>query len=659
MRFPPRFLDDVKSRVSIYDYARPHLQWDRGKTRPGAGDYWAPCPFHPEKTASFHVLDRQGAYKCFGCGAGGDIFGLCMQLEGLSFPEAVERLAASAGIALPEGENGHDKAQDEIRKRQYAALEKAAAFFRARLRSPAGQAVRDYLARRQIPEDAWEQFGLGFAPDGWSATYDALTASGLRREDLYTIGLAKDGAHGPIDLFRNRLMFPIHDPQGRIIGFGGRTLEADGKPKYINSPETPLFHKGRTLYRLGQARRLLAKTRAEGLVVGEGYMDVVAFERAGVAAVAPLGTALTEDQMALAWRSGAAPVICLDGDAAGLRAAEKALALALPQLSPEKTLRFARLPPKMDPDDVFRRDGPEALAALIAAALPAADFLFETEVARVALTTPEARAGLKRRLREACGRITDPDTRENYLKDMLSRADAALRESQRPAWTPAPQSPNSPKPPRPGFGGMRGRGFEAPVRVSAELKTVAGKARRSALEDALRMAADRPSLLEAGADRLALLTIADSDLNAIRHGLLDLWSAGREVDRGSLSRHLQANHEERAHVRIVHWPPPVAPRKARSKEVGALEGAQAPSAPSPGQGAPEGDPGQTEAEWMALLAQHMAIPELNEDLEAAKLEALEGDDDAAFARYQALLSARRTAQASPASGVDVGGSENS
>jgi DNA primase len=408
MRFPPSFLDELRNRVSISDYAGRKIAWDRRKSRASAGDYWAPCPFHTEKTASFHVLDRQGLFKCFGCGAAGNIFGLCMQLEGVSFPEAVERIADVAGVPLPEGENGPSKAELDARARLFQATEKAAAFFQARLNSSMGGAARAYLIKRGLPEAVWAQFGIGFAPEGWSTSFDALTAAGLKAEDLFAAGLAKPGQRGPIDVFRNRIMFPITDAQGKVIAFGGRAMDPDDKAKYLNSPETPLFHKGRTLYRLADARRLLARTKAAGLVVAEGYLDVIAFERAGVAAVAPLGTALTDDQLQLVWRSGAAPVLCFDGDGAGQRAAAKALAAALPHLSPDRTVRFAVLGGGLDPDDLYQREGAEAVAALPARAMAADAFLFSSLAAAQPLTTPEARAGLKRRLREPRSPIKTP-----------------------------------------------------------------------------------------------------------------------------------------------------------------------------------------------------------------------------------------------------------
>lgn len=651
MRFPPRFLEDLKSRVSIYDYAGRRIAWDRRKSRPSAGDYWAPCPFHSEKTASFHVLERQGSYKCFGCGEAGDVFGLCMQLDGVSFPEAVAQIAAFAGVPLPETDAGASPEQTDQRARHFQALEKAAAFYQARLRGGMGAAARAYLLKRGLPEGEWARFGLGFAPDGWSTTFDALTAAGLRADDLIAVGLAKQGQRGPIDVFRNRIIFPIADTQGRVVAFGGRAMDPSDPAKYLNSPETPLFHKGRTLYRLVEARRTEAKKKLGGLIVAEGYMDVIAFERAGLPAVAPLGTALTEDQLQLTWRSGASPILCFDGDKAGQRAAERSLDIALPFLSPDRTIRFAVLPDGADPDDIFAEHGAAGLEAALQAAVPASRFLVQREVARQPLTTPEARAGLKRRLKDACGRITDDDTKASYFKDLLAQADRAIRDSERGA--PTPGAPPSPQRGKPASTPWR-RPDQSP-RLSQELVATGGKALSDPITHILRIATDNPHLLDHGADQLAALPIQDSALDAVRHALLDLWSAGGVVDRGALSRHLHSRQEDRAQSRVLLWPPPVAPRRPRSRELDVLEPGDPPPATAPAARAlpapaePEG--AAIEAEWMALIDHYKALPTLVEDLQAAKAAALSGEDPDAFARWFAMQQARRRAdQAAQANG---------
>ena len=277
------------------------------------------------------------------------------------------------------------------------------------------------------------------------ALLDTLRGDGFTMEEIASAGLAYPGEDGrrPVDVFRNRVMFEIQDGGGKVIAFGGRALDKDAKAKYLNSPETPLFHKGRNLYRLKQARELLSKSKASGLVVAEGYVDVIAFERAGIAAVAPLGTALTEDQLQLVWRAGPEPILCFDGDAAGLRAADRALDLAIPHLAPEKTVRIALLPPGEDPDDLYRRAGPEALKPVIEAAKPAFEALLPAKKRARALTTPEARAGFKARLKDAANRITDADTKSFYFTELMARAETLLRPEKKPWFPQRPAKPRA------------------------------------------------------------------------------------------------------------------------------------------------------------------------------------------------------------------------
>ena len=368
MRFSDTLLRQVRDRVSIADYAGKRLSWHKQKSRPSAGDFWACCPFHQEKSPSFHVLDQKGIFNCFGCGEKGDVFTLAMKLEGLSFPEAVEKMAEIAGVQLPR-EEMEDRGESDRRRRLYAITARTARLYVEALRSSGGAEARKYLQGRGFGPDEWERFAIGYAPDEWTWTLDKLKADGYTQDEIVAAGVAREGDEGKraIDTFRGRVTFEITDTAGKVIGFGGRALSKDAKAKYINSPETALYSKSRVLYRLKQAREVLARTKAPGLVVGEGYLDVIAFERAGIAAVAPCGTALTEEQLQLLWRSGGEPVFCFDGDDAGRRAADKAIELALPHLAPGRTIRIGHAPPGQDPDDIFRAGGAEALAALIAA----------------------------------------------------------------------------------------------------------------------------------------------------------------------------------------------------------------------------------------------------------------------------------------------------
>lgn len=602
MRFSDTFLRQVRDRVSLADYASRKLSFDKRKSQPARGDYWACCPFHTEKTSSFHVLDAKGIYKCFGCGEKGDLFTLAMKLEGLSFPEAVAQMAERAGMALPQDEM-EDRGAAEHRKRLYAAAARAAALYADALRSRDGKEARDYLAGRGFDSELCTRFGIGFAPDSYTWLIDKLRAENFTFEEIIAAGLARDSEDGrrPIDTFRNRITFEIADAGGKVIAFGGRALAKDAKAKYINSPECALYSKSRVLYRLKPARELLAKTKAPGLVVAEGYLDVIAFERANIAAVAPCGTALTEDQLQLIWRAGGEPILCFDGDAAGARAADRALDLALPHLGPGRTVRIAMLPTGEDPDDVFRRAGPEALAPMIAAARPASDALYAREQARRPLTTPEARAAFKTSLREAAQKIADPETRRLYLADLLARADAALRPPPRPP-TQGGQ--------RPGPNGFRGKGQPEGATPELVAKYAARLPPRTA-EQFLRAAIDYPGVHARFADLVDQLDLADRDLAAIRAALQDLTAhPGPEtIDRAALTAHLHRSGQERAAARVLGWP------KARGAEGGAS--------------------GDIEAEWLALATREVVLPAISEEL--AELRPLaEAGDEAAFVRFQAL-----------------------
>ncbi|HRP12352.1 MAG TPA: DNA primase, partial [Terricaulis sp.] len=542
----------------------------------------------------FHVLDQKGIFKCFGCGEKGDVFTLAMKLEGVSFPEAVERIAEMAGVPLPKDEY-EDRGESDHRKRLYQLVARTARLYGDALRSSGGAEARKYLQGRGLGPEEWERFGIGLAPEGWTWAIDKLKADGFTLEEIVSAGIARDGEgeKRAIDTFRDRITFEISDPTGKIIGFGGRALAKDAKAKYINSPETPLYSKSRVLYRLKQARELIAKTKAGGLVVGEGYLDVIAFERAGVAAVAPCGTALTEDQLQLLWRSGGEPVLCFDGDEAGQRAAHKALDLALPHFAPGRTARFAHAPQGEDPDDIFRRGGAEALTSLIAAAAPASDTLFEREKARSGLATPEARAAFQAALKEAIGKIADRDTQRAYFSELMSRANAAVR-TQRPPF-------------QPGQGWRR----DAPAPATAELKAAAAARPRPAAEGFLCAAADFPIILDQHSDWIERLEIADPELEAVREALLALSHAqneGETIDRAALTLHLTRSGQERAAARISRWPVASLPEDA-------LAGAG--------------------SEWITRAVRELVLPAIREELAELRALAAEGDDDA-LARYQAL-----------------------
>ncbi|HEU0222938.1 MAG TPA: DNA primase, partial [Paracoccaceae bacterium] len=421
MSLPPGFLDELRGRLSLARVVGRKIAWDPRKSNPGKADYWAACPFHQEKTASFHVDDRKGYYYCFGCQAKGDAITFVKETENLSFIEAVELLAAEAGLAMP-APDPKARAAEEARSSLAGIMEQAVQFYRLQLRTARAQAARDYLARRGLGEAEIARFEIGWAPEERTALTEAFRVRGVAPAQLAEAGLAflPDGDGPAHDRFRGRIMLPIRDSRGRAIGFGARAVRPDQEPKYLNSPETPLFDKGRCLYNHGPAREAAARTGS--LIVAEGYLDVIALVSAGFEqAVAPLGTAVTEEQLRLLWRMADEPVIALDGDAAGRRAALRLLDLALPHLEPGKSLRFATLPVGQDPDDLIRAAGPAAMRAVLDAGRPLIDLLWQRETADRPLDTPERRAAFDRSLREALAKIADPSVRAHYEAAIRAR----------------------------------------------------------------------------------------------------------------------------------------------------------------------------------------------------------------------------------------------
>ncbi|THD75714.1 DNA primase [Thalassobius vesicularis] len=414
MSLPPGFLDELRNRISLSQVVGRKVMWDARKSNQGKGDMWAPCPFHHEKTASFHVDDRKGYYYCFGCHAKGDAISFVQETENVGFMEAIEILAREAGMSVPKAD---PKAQQKADRRSQLAevMEQAVQFYRLQLKRGVAEDARAYLARRGLAEATQDRFEIGFAPDGWQALWDHLAGKGVAEELILGAGLAKPSTKGkrPYDVFRNRIMFPIRDPRGRCIAFGGRAMDPNDNAKYLNSPETELFDKGHSLYNHGPAREAAGK--GQPLLVAEGYMDVIALSEAGFGAtVAPLGTAITDNQLQLLWRISSEPVIALDGDTAGLRAAMRVIDLALPLLEAGKSLRFALMPEGMDPDDLIRAKGAEAVQNVLNAAIPMVDLLWRRETEGRVFDSPERRAALDKALREKIKLIRDPSIRAHY-----------------------------------------------------------------------------------------------------------------------------------------------------------------------------------------------------------------------------------------------------
>ncbi len=415
MKFPPSLLDEIRARLPVSGVIgrRVKLQ-KRGREFVGLS------PFNSEKTPSFTVNDQKGFYHCFSSGKHGDIFSFLTEVEGLSFPEAVERLAGEAGVPMPE-RSAQVEQQEKKRTGLLEVMDLAQAFFVDALQTK-GAMARGYLTERGLNAKTQQTYGLGYAP---SSRYDLkqfLTSKGVSQDEMIEAGMVIGGADIAVsyDRFRNRVMFPILDVKGRVIAFGGRALSDDQPAKYLNSPETPLFHKGHVLYNISRARQ--AAYDQGSVIAVEGYMDVIALGMAGFDnAVAPLGTALTESQLRLLWRMSPEPVLCFDGDAAGLKAAYRAIDLALPMLAPGQSVRFALLPDGQDPDDLIKAQGREAFEQVLNDALPLINLLWRREAETDAWDTPEQRALLERRIMEAAANITDQKVRHHYETALANR----------------------------------------------------------------------------------------------------------------------------------------------------------------------------------------------------------------------------------------------
>lgn len=413
MAFPPRFMDELHSRISISELVGKKV----ALTRKGTGQFWGLCPFHNEKTASFSVSEDKGFYHCFGCGAHGDIISFVQQTEGLSFPEAVEKLAAMAGLEVPKSSPAEMK-REKHRATLYDVLEQACRFYQSELHSDAGKRALSYLYARGIDDASIEGFRLGFSGGGKSLK-STLLANGVTEEQLFATGLFKHGDKGDYEYFKNRVMFPITDKRGRVIAFGGRVLD-DSEPKYLNSPETELFHKGEVLYAFSKASVPAHNNKIIALV--EGYMDVISLHQAGFDfAVAPLGTALTEAQIEQLWKIVPEPTICFDGDKAGFMAASRAADRVIPILKEGYSLKFVFLPEGLDPDEILKKQGKSALRDLLKSAKPLADFLWHKLVKGKVLNTPERKAALEKEIANLTSRITNKSVQNYYRRDFKNR----------------------------------------------------------------------------------------------------------------------------------------------------------------------------------------------------------------------------------------------
>src|SRR4029077_6318128 len=550
MRFPPQFLDELRARLLVSEVVGRRVRLKK------TGREWRGLsPFNQEKTPSFFVNDQKMAWFDFSSGKNGNIFDFVMMTEGLSFPEAVERLAGEAGLPLPTISRA-EEARDERRKTLNDVMELAAKFFEATLAARAGAKARGYLADRALDPATQVRFRLGYAPAERFALKEHLGKEGISTPDMIEAGLlvAGDDIPVPYDRCRDRVIFPITDLRGRVIAFGGRALEKDAQAKYLNSPETPLFHKGDNLYNHAPARQ--ATHDGAQLIVVEGYVDVIAMVTTGFAAsVAPLGTALTESQLALLWKMADEPILCFDGDKAGQKAAYRAADLALPHLKPGKSLRFALLPEGQDPDDLARSGGRGAIEEVIGAARGLADLIWSREVEGGDFATPERRAALEKRIGDLTNGIRDETVRRYYRQDLVERlqrmfapeggrggyirgnyrnaagSESGRRFAPRGSFTPGPAGRAAP------YGG-RGQGggpsqpinrgpYQAASSQLANSPIMRGQrsamSRREAL--ILQSLINHPWLLHDHLEEVAALELAHPEANRLRAGIIAAFAS--------------------------------------------------------------------------------------------------------------------------------------
>jgi len=518
MAFPPGFLDELRARVSLSDIVGRKVSLKR---RSGA-EYAGLCPFHNEKSPSFTVNDKKGFYHCFGCGEHGDAVGFVMKTEGMSFPESVEKLAREVGLPVPRA-TPQERERAEQASTLQQVVEQAARWFQKQLRLPVGRQGLDYLRGRGLSDETIDDFRLGFSPDSRDGVIGALKREGATIDKIVEAGLAiqpEDAHREPYDRFRGRVMFPINDRRGRVIAFGGRVI-GPGEPKYLNSPETPLFHKGANLYCLDRAR--VAVTKDQPVIVAEGYMDVIALHVAGfTGAVAPLGTALTEGQLGEVWKLADEPYLCFDGDNAGRRAAQRGADRALPLLRAGKSLRFIAMPAGEDPDSLLRARGPSAIESVLKLARPLSGVVWDMDTEGKPTDTPERRASLQRAIQQRVDQIADPVVRDYYRSDMKARLNKMRQADGQAWWGGGPGG---------GQGGQR-RPFRgqpgAPVApfppgtASRQAHIEPGGSRQIwALLGAL---VERPTMLHQLQDEVWRLPIVNQDAARLQRGLLDALS---------------------------------------------------------------------------------------------------------------------------------------
>ncbi|MEM9205454.1 MAG: DNA primase [Pseudomonadota bacterium] len=521
MRFSNNFLDEIRARLPV-----SHVVGRRVDLKKRGREFVGLSPFNSEKTPSFTVNDAKGFYHCFSSGNHGDIFRFLVETEGVSFPEAVERLANEAGVPMPKRDPDADRREKE-RDGLHDVMAAAQQFFVDQLHTAGGAKARGYLADRGLSASALERFGIGFAPNSRNALREHLTAKGFSKEAMVTTGLLIHGDDIPVayDRFRDRVMFPITDLRRRVIAFGGRALSPDAPAKYLNSPETPLFRKGHILYNLANARQ--AAHDGNPVIVAEGYMDVIALAMAGFAgAVAPLGTALTEDQIGLLWRITDEPLLCFDGDKAGVKAAFRSLDIALPRLMPGKSLRYALLPEGQDPDDLLKAEGPAAIEKVLSGAKPLVDMLWSRETENQDWSTPEKRAAIEAQLGQLVRQIGDETIRKHYGQMLRARFESQTARDGPASYRGGETTRGSSQTRKQGWGRQtRQRSIRPTLSTIRSGRVTSGGKRISEREAVILAGAIRhPALIESYLEDFAALEFAAPELTDLRDMLIGLVS---------------------------------------------------------------------------------------------------------------------------------------
>ena len=541
MSLPNGFLDELRSRICLSDVVGRKVQWDLRKSNQARGDMWAPCPFHQEKTASFHVDDNKGFYYCFGCQAKGDAIGFIKETENVNFIEAVEILASEVGLQMPEFDP-KSKEKADRNKILLEIMEQSVNFFRLTLNSKQGKHALEYLKKRGLYADAIERFEIGFAPADQTILTQKLIDKGYDLDAIIETGMSAKSDEGNriYDRFRGRIMFPIRDSRGRCIAFGGRSLDPAARAKYLNSPETSLFDKGSNLYNLVSARSAVG--RGEPLIVTEGYMDVIALDSGNFnGAIAPLGTAITEKQLQLMWRISPEPIIALDGDKAGLRAAYRLIDLSLPLLQTGKALRVSIMPEGKDPDDLIRNEGASSFKNLIDEAVPMVDLIWRRETEGKSFDSPERRAGLDKSLSDVIALIKEKNLKNHY-RDALFQARRQFFGIQNTRKTEFKSNSRL----------MPQSNTKSSFLVAADEKTVSAQIRESTI---IAVLMTFPELIEIFYDELIMIDLVSPDCDLILKELVKIDKGIKAEIKNELMEKIGGEKVEKllslSHLRVL------------------------------------------------------------------------------------------------------------